>query len=467
MNDGSSARIVQVLRDRIRTTPPGSRLPSTRELVLEHAASPVTVQQALRVLTAEGLVETRPGVGTFVRAQRSLRAADHGWQTGALGAPRAVLPRVAGAMRVAPEGAVALHSGYPESGLLPERLVRSALARAARGSAATTRPPAAGLPDLRAWFAADLAAATPADRTAPTAADVVVVPGTQSGLTTVFRALVPLGGPLLVESPTYWGAVLAAAQAGVRAVPVTGDADGLDPDELDRALRATGARAVYAQPTWANPTGVQWSAERSAAVLDVVRRHGAFLVEDDWAHDLGIDADPRPLAAQDDGGHVVHVRSLTKSVSPAVRVGALVARGPVRERLLADRGAESLYTSGVLQQAALEVVTDPGWRTHLRRLRPRLRERRDLLVAALREHAPAVDLAVVPTGGLHLWCRLPDGSDVGRVVATCEARGVWVAPGDEWFPTEPTAAYLRLSFTGDDTSGYAAAARVLQETVGG
>jgi DNA-binding transcriptional MocR family regulator len=139
-------------------------------------------------------------------------------------------------------------------------------------------------------------------------------------------------------------------------------------------------------------------------------------VEDDWAHDFGIDTDSRPMAAQDASAHVVYIRSLTKSVSPTIRIGAIVARGPVLERLLADRAAESLYVSGLLQQAALEVVTDPGWRAHLRRLRPQLRERRDHLVAALRERAPALQIDSVPRGGLHLWARLPDGTDVDRLI---------------------------------------------------
>ena len=102
-----------------------------------------------------------------------------------------------------------------------------------------------------------------------------------------------------MESPTYWGAITAAAQAGCPRGP------GADrprrartPAELGRAFDETGARVFYAQPTYANPTGAQWSTERAEQVLDVVRDHGAFLVEDDWAHDFGISTTPRPVAAQ-------------------------------------------------------------------------------------------------------------------------------------------------------------------------
>ncbi|MFB7719394.1 PLP-dependent aminotransferase family protein [Nocardia sp. NPDC056100] len=461
MFNDSSSRIVDDLRAWIAAAAPSAQLPSTRRLVTEYAASPVTVQKALRALVAEGLIESRPGVGSFVRAPRAVRPQDYGWQTAALGTPRHVLPSVSGAMRIAPPDAQALHSGYPEADLLPERLIRAALIRAARGSTATSRPPSAGIDDLRNWFATELAAQTPAGLTAPTANDVVIVPGSQSGLTSVFRALMAPGRPLLIESPTYWGAILAAHQSGVRLVPVSSDAEGPDPEGLDRSFRETGARAFYAQPNYANPTGVQWSPERAAAVVDVVRAHGAFLVEDDWAHDFGIDTDPRPVAAQDSEGHVVYIRSLTKSMSPAIRIGAVIARGPARERFLADRSAESLYVSGLLQHAALEVLTDPGWKTHLRRLRGQLRDRRDLLVASLREHAPHLGVAHVPAGGLHLWAQLPDNTDTDRLVRDCEARGVYVASGHEWFPTEPSGPHLRLNFTGPNSHGFPSAARTI------
>jgi len=196
-----------------------------------------------------------------------------------------------------------------------------------------------------------------------------------------------------------------------------------------------------------------------------VRRHGAFLVEDDWAHDLAIDAEPRPLAAGDDDGRVIYLRSLTKSVSPAVRVAAVIARGPARERILGDRAAESMYVSGVLQAAALDVITQPGWRTHLRGLRAQLGARRDLLLTSLREHAPGAHVETVPTGGLNLWVRLPDGTDVDRLVRECEARGLMIAPGSEWFPAEPSGPHIRLNYSGEDPDRFPEAARILGEAI--
>ncbi|TFD91529.1 PLP-dependent aminotransferase family protein [Cryobacterium psychrotolerans] len=465
MDNDSSFRIVAALRAWIAGSVPGARLPTSRALVAKYGASPVTVQKALRTLVAQGLIETRPGAGTFVRAVRTARPLDYSWQTAAMRSPHSRLSALSPALRAAPQGAIALHAGYPDRELLPERLIRSALARAARSDAALIRSSVAGLPELQSWFAHELGAATPVGVTPPLPSDVIVLPGSQSGLATIFRALVTAGRPLLMESPTYWGAIQAAAQAGVEVIPIPSGPDGPDPDALARAFQETGSRVFYAQPTYANPTGAQWSDAATTQILDVVRAHGAFLVEDDWAHDFGIDTDPRPVAARDDAGHVVYVRSLTKSVSPSVRIAAVIARGPARERILADRGAESMYVSGVLQAAALDVVTQPGWQTHLRNLRPQLRARRDLLLTSLREHAPDAHIATVPAGGLNLWARLPDATNLDRLVADCEAAGVMIAAGTSWFPAEPTGPFIRLNYSGPNPGAFADGARIIGQAV--
>lgn len=465
MSRGSTDRIVEDLRQWVRAASPGAQLPPTRALVTQYGASPVTIQKALRTLANEGLVETRTGVGAFVLAPPTARTSDYGWQTSALGSPRARGGALSSALRRAPDDAIALHSGYPDPSLLPEKLVRQAFGRVSRSDSTVSRAPAAGIPELQTWFAAELAGLSAPHVNAPSAHDVIVLPGSQSGLSTAFRALVGPGQPLVVESPTYWGAIMAAEHAGVSLVPVASGPDGPDLDALDRALALNNARAFYAQPSFANPTGGQWSRERSLDVLRLVQEHGAFLIEDDWAHDFGIDADPTPLAAHDENGHVVYLRSLTKSVSPAVRIAGVVARGPARDRLLAATQAEFMYVSSALQSVAVDVVTQSAWRTHGRTVRQQLTTRRDALVSALSTHLPAARVEA-PRGGLNVWVRLPDGTDLPRLARDCELAGVVVAPGDEWFPAEPTGPFLRLNFAGPDPDAFDAGVERIGKALG-
>jgi DNA-binding transcriptional MocR family regulator len=442
MNDGNAAaRVIQDLRGRIAGAAPGTRLPSVRELTAHHGASPVTVAEAIRVLVARGLVEARPGRGTFVAARpEPVGGPDLSWQTVALGPGRSGDSEMQALLALPPEDAIPLSGGYLHADLQPAAALGTALARAARQPAAWQRGPAEGREDLRDWFARSLG-------TGLRARDLVICPGGQAALSSAFRALAAPGDTLLVESPTYLGALAAARAGGLRVVPVPADGDGVRPDQLAAAFARTGARLFYCQPLYANPSGATLAADRRAAVLATVRDHGAFLIEDDYARDLVLDGEaPAPLAAQDPGGHVVYLRSLTKSAAPGLRIAAIGARGPAGARLRATRLLDDFFVAGPLQQAALEFVTGPAWGRHLRTLGKELRNRREALLSALERHLPALRPAAIPRGGLHLWVRLADGADDTVLAVKAAEQGVIVFPGRPWFAAEPPAPHLRLTY---------------------
>jgi DNA-binding transcriptional MocR family regulator len=440
MNDGNAAdRVIQDLQSVVAAAAVGSRLPSVRVLTARHQASPVTVAAAIRALVREGLVETRPGQGTYVarRAAAVGPAPDLSWQTVALGAGRPGEEELQALLATPPTGAIPLSGGYLEPELQPAAALGAALARVARQPAAWQRGPAEGRADLRAWFAGQVGLR---------ADDMVICPGGQAALSSALRALAVPGDTLLVESPTYLGALAAARAAGLRVVPVPADTDGVRPDQLAAAFARTGARLFYCQPLHANPTGASLASGRRGGVLSAVREAGAFLIEDDYARDLTIDGEPAPPLARDDtDGHVIYLRSLTKPAAPGLRIAAIGARGPAAARLRAVRLLDELFVAGPLQQAALEFVTSPAWDRHRRHLRTALRARRDALLAALRA-CPAIEVSTVPRGGLHLWVRLPDGRDDAAVAAAAASEGVIVFPGRPWFAAEAPASYLRLTY---------------------
>ncbi|GIM94033.1 PLP-dependent aminotransferase family protein [Paractinoplanes toevensis] len=444
MNDGiAAARVIQDLRRLAGGLAPGTRLPSVRELTARHQASPVTVAAALQTLAAQGVLETRPGRGTFVASPvppPSIAAPDLSWQTVALGAAPAGDADMAALLALPPAGAIPLSGGYLDADLQPAAALGAALARAARQPATWQRGPVEGREDLRAWFAQQ-------SGTGLRAGDLVICPGGQAALSSALRALTAPGDTLLVESPTYLGALAAARAAGLRIVPVPADADGVLPDQLAAAFARTAARLFYCQPLHANPSGATLATHRRAAVAAAVRAAGAFLIEDDYARDLTIDGDaPPPLAADDPDGHVIYLRSLTKSAAPGLRIAAIGARGPAGARLRAARLLDDFFVAGPLQQATVEFVTAPAWTRHLRSLRTALRTRREALLTALDRHRPDLVPASIPRGGLHLWPRLPDGTDDVAVAAAAAAQGVIVFPGRPWFPAEPPAPHLRLTY---------------------
>lgn len=439
MNEDSSiASLASVIRDEVRGLRPGDRLPSSRLLMTRHKVSPLTVTRALARLTAEGLVVTRPGSGTFVAERRHrgpVELPDYGWQSMALGDRSIDASGVVELVTQPPAGVIALSGGYLAAELQPSQPLAASMKRAAGRVGSWERPPPAGLTELREWFA----------RTSGTSvADVTITGGGQAAISLALRALLPPGAPLLVESPTYLGVLAIARAAGLRPVPVPIDEDGLPPELLAEAFATTGARAVYCQPRFHNPTGTVLSAERRGEILAVARAAGAFVVEDDYARDLAIEPTPASLISQDKDGTVVYIASLTKATAPSLRIAAVIARGPVTERIRSSQLVDALFVCRPLQEAAVELVNSPAWHRHLAALSTGLRRRRDTLATAMATHLP---LPVrVPSGGLHLWARLPDGIDDGVLTDRALRAGVKISPGRGYFPAEPPAAYVRLSY---------------------
>ncbi|MFE3126601.1 PLP-dependent aminotransferase family protein [Streptomyces hydrogenans] len=454
MHERSSvAELAKTLKAELDRYSPGGKLPSSRALVERYRVSPVTVTRALAQLAAEGLVVTRPGAGAF-RAETPAPAAtgDTSWQELALSADAAaeLVPRAVDASGVLvtlaapPPGVVEFNGGYLHPSLQPERALSAALARAGRRPGAWGRPPTDGLTELREWFAREIGGGV-------TGAEVLITAGGQSALTTALRALAAPGTPVLVESPTYPGMLAVARAAGLRPVPVPTDADGIRPDLLEAAFRATGARVLVCQPLFQNPTGALLPPDRRREVVRIARAAGAFVVEDDFARGL-VHEDagplPAPLAADDPDGVVVHVCSLTKITSASLRVGALAARGPVLERLRAIQVVDSFFVPRPLQEAALELVGAPAWSRHLRTVSQELGARRDTLAAAVALRLPELALPQLPSGGHHLWLRLPDTLPEPALLAAALRAGVAVAPGRPYFCAEPPAGHIRLSFAG-------------------
>jgi DNA-binding transcriptional MocR family regulator len=456
-NGNTATAIVQELEAAAAAGRPGERLPSVRELMRRHGAGPVTVQRAVHLLARRGVIEARPGQGTFVAAPPAAPAtADFAWQTVALGARRLDAAALEELLRPPPPGTLVLSSGYLPEDLQPRGALGQALARAARRPGAWAPMPAEGIAPLRAQHAAWLGGGH-------TAGDVLVVGGGQAALTACLRGLVAPGAPVIVESPTYLGALVAARAANLVPVPVPSDAHGIRPDLLADALAASGAKLVYCQPTFANPHGAVLAPERRADVLAAVRAAGAFLLEDDPLRDAAFDPrtpPPPPLVHDDPDGHVIHLSSLTKIASPGLRVGAIAARGPALARLRAARVVEDFFVPGPLQEAAVELLGAPAWPRHLKRLRAALRERRDALLAAIeRELGPG--RATAPAGGLHIWVRLDPGEDDVALAERAYRAGVKVFPGRPWFPVEPPAPHLRLTFSAEPPERLAEGVRAL------
>jgi len=400
------------------------------------------VSRALALLAAEGLVVSRPGAGTFV-AEPPIRRTriDSSWQTVAL-SDRIVDTEGLGGLNDPPhdEQHLSLATGYLHSSLMPTRALSAALTRASRLPDAWERPPTSGIHGLRSWFATAVSSDIEPR-------DVIITTGGQSAISAIVRALIPAGGPLLIESPTYPGALAVARAARIRPIPVPTDEGGVIPELLADAFERTGAQAFYSQPTYQNPTGSVLARERRGDVLAAAAAAGAFVIEDDYARWLGHGSKaPPPLLADDREGRVVYLTSLTKVASPSLRIGAMISRGPVTQRLQSLRIVDDMFVPRPTQEAALDLVSRPVWERHLHDLSVALRSRSRALARAIDRHIPDAEYAL-PPGGMHLWTRLPDGIDDVKATLAARRAGVAVNAGRPFFPAEAAAPHVRITFS--------------------
>ncbi len=423
---------------------PGTQVPSVRELTRRHKASPVTVQRAITHLVRAGLIVTKPGHGTFkIEPPRAVNSSDLGWQSLTLGARTIVSDEIQTLLSPPSALNIPLGSGYPDESLQPLAMLAAAMTRAGRRPGIWARAPLDGLEPLRAWFAQTVGGEARAN-------DVLIVPGGQAAVSSTMRAIVPPGEAILFESPTYFGALAVAQSAGIRAVPVPTDSEGIRPDLLEVAFKNTNARAVYLQPLYANPTGSSLGLERRRAVLDVAAWAGAFVIEDDYARELTLDGTALPPMFAQGDGRVVYIRSLSKCAAPSLRVAAVIAKGAVMNRLRTTRAVDDLFVSLELQEVALELVTSSGWQKHLKRLRDRLRARRDATLKALALDFPQAQVTHVPKGGFSVWLELPQGSNEILFAQHAATAGVQISAGRAWFPAEAPGSFVRLSFAACD-----------------
>ena len=280
--------------------------------------------------------------------------------------------------------------------------------------------------------------------------DVVVTTGSQQALDLVTRIFINPGDVVVAEAPSYVGAlgVFRAYQADVVHTPI--DADGLIPAALEETLQrleASGRRVkfLYTVPNFHNPAGVSLSAERRPQVLDIARRHGVLVLEDNPYGLLGFDGEPlTAMRGLDDEG-VLYLGSFSKTFAPGYRVGWVVAPHAVREKLVLASESAILCPSNASQLAISAYLSTCDWRGQIKTYRELYRERRDAMVGALAEHLPECRWTV-PDGGFYTWVELPEGLDAKEMLPRAVTARVAYVPGTAFYYDGSGADHMRLSF---------------------
>ncbi|MFM9925359.1 PLP-dependent aminotransferase family protein [Variovorax sp. H27-G14] len=295
-------------------------------------------------------------------------------------------------------------------------------------------------------------------------AQVLVTTGSQQGLDLLAKVLIDPGSKVLVETPTYLGALQAFAPMEPEVVSVASDALGVRPDDL--ATKAAGARFAYLLPNFQNPTGRTMTEERRAAVCAVAARTGLPIVEDNPYGDLWFDEPPAPpLTARNPEG-CIYLGSFSKVLAPGLRLGFMVAPKHIFPKLLQAKQAADLHTPGFNQRLVFEVMKDGFLERHVPTIRALYRRQRDAMHAALVRDMQGLDVAFnKPAGGMFMWLRLPQGMNAVQLLAHAVARNVAFVPGAPFYAGEGDPRTLRLSFVTASVEQIDTAVAALAEVV--
>ncbi|MBT2324810.1 PLP-dependent aminotransferase family protein [Variovorax paradoxus] len=276
-------------------------------------------------------------------------------------------------------------------------------------------------------------------------AQVLITTGSQQGLDLVAKVLLDPGSRVLVETPTYLGALQAFSPMEPDPVSVASDDEGVLVEDL--VAKAKDARFVYLLPNFQNPTGRTMTEERRAAVSAAAAKAGLPIVEDNPYGELWFDeAPPLPLTARNPEG-CIYLGSFSKVLAPGLRLGFLVAPKAIYPKLLQAKQAADLHSASFNQRMVAEVMKEGFLDRHVPTIRALYKRQRDAMLAALTREMKGLGVAFnKPAGGMFLWLRLPEGMDAVALLPKAVERGVAFVPGAPFYAGASDARTLRLSF---------------------
>lgn len=337
-------------------------------------------------------------------------------------------------------GVISFAGGLPSPRTFPIEAFAAASERVLRddGPAALQYAASEGYAPLREWVAAQLPWAVDPDQ-------VLITTGSQQGLDLVAKVLIDAGSRVLVETPTYLGALQAFAPMEPTTVSVVSDDDGPALDDL--AAKADGARFLYVLPNFQNPTGRCMSEARRVALVERAAALGLPIVEDNPYGDLWFDTPPpAPLTARNPGG-CIYLGSFSKVLAPGLRLGYVVAPPAIFPKLLQAKQAADLHSPGYNQRMVAEVLKDGFLDRHVPTIRALYQRQCAAMLAALEAEMQGLGVAWnAPSGGMFLWARLPAGMSAIDLLPRAVDAGVAFVPGSAFYADHPDPRTLRLSF---------------------
>ena len=356
-------------------------------------------------------------------------------------------------------GIISFAGGLPSPKTFPVDAFAEACATVLKtdGRSALQYAASEGLPALREWIARHMPWEVSPDQ-------VLITTGSQQGLDLVAKVLIDEGSTVLVETPTYLGALQAFMPMEPRIVSVDSDADGIDIDDLQK--KAPGARFLYVLPNFQNPTGRSMSEARRHALVESARAAGLPIVEDNPYGDLWFDQPPpAPLTSRNPEG-CIYLGSFSKVLAPGLRLGYVIAPKAIMPKLLQAKQAADLHSPSFNQRMVAEVLKDGFIDRHVPTIRALYKAQCHAMLDALQTEMSGLQVQWnSPDGGMFLWVRLPAGLNAIDLLPKAVDKGVAFVPGSAFFADAPDPRTLRLSFVTASEDQIRIGVRALADTI--
>ncbi|MGB1249690.1 MAG: PLP-dependent aminotransferase family protein [Candidatus Promineifilaceae bacterium] len=347
---------------------------------------------------------------------------------------------------------ISFAGGLPAAELFPIERIKQAtdVILSEQGARALQYSVSEGLPELRDWVANRYS--TPAMRVRPE--NVLITSGSQQALDMLGKLFLDEGDCIAVENPTYLGALQAWGRFGLRHCCISADHNGMIVDELAEKVQTERPKLLYIPPNFQNPSGTTLSLPRRQQLIALARQHRFPIIEDDAYGELRYSGEALPslmaVDATDQGeidGHVIHVGTVSKILTPGLRVGWVIAPESVIEKLVEFKQSADLHTNTLAQLIAVHLLTDGQLEPHIETLRRVYRERRDKMLAALKAYFPASCRWTTPDGGMFLMVTLPETVDSLDLLQRALEHNVAFVPGSAFYLNGEGRNTLRLNFS--------------------
>ncbi len=433
-----------------------TRLPAYRQLANDLGVNRATIENAYSLLEAEGLVFSRMGSGTYILPHSLIPKASKNnidsslplWQQNfRFQESNTNLDSIDEMLQNAGHpNPISFASGISDTRQFPSEEFRKILQTVMRRDqiAALEYGERSGYAPLREGIVHILAS----QGLQTNSESILITAGSQQAIFLVAQVLLKPNDIILVENPTYSVAIDLFRALGFQIIGIPMDSQGMQVEKLEKLLQQHHPKLIYTIPNFHNPTGTCLSSPRRRELILLAEKYNVPILEDDFVGDLRYEGHAQPsLKALDSNGQVIYVGTFSKMLMPGLRVGFIVADGPVYDSLLNFKRLSDLATSTLIQRALDAYVTVGRYQTYLHRSSQIFRKRRDVMVEAIKKYLPSKVSFDIPSGGLFIWLRLPEKMYADELLPLACKEGVSFVPGNFFFIDDKDGReWLRLNF---------------------